>query len=232
MNSVPALCTWSGSASTRPPKNRRSRSNGEIRGTRRSDISFQSSISISCNVNMNSQASSALRARARCAAAAPAQGGTFPRGQLFDAPVRPRHRRASRSERGAVVLRSAASDTANTTTTATAAPPPAADLWASFAAAVSGEWDGITVTFDRDGEPQELPEYYVPQVSKRGLANVPPAPPAVSGALQRLLTARVSLCCSYRSTRRTATGRSRSTTGSRSAACWPTPRACGARCGG
>lgn len=35
--------------------------------------------------------------------------------------------------------------------------------WEAFAAAVSGEWDGVTVTFDRDGEAQELPEYYVPE---------------------------------------------------------------------
>lgn len=44
---------------------------------------------------------------------------------------------------------------------------PAADTnatWQSFAAAVTGEWDAITVTFDRDGGAQELPEYYVPAV--------------------------------------------------------------------
>ncbi len=41
-----------------------------------------------------------------------------------------------------------------------------APSWADFAAAVSGEWEGVTATFDRDGEAQPLPEYYVPQVNE------------------------------------------------------------------
>eukprot|EP00890_Picochlorum_soloecismus_P001499 jgi/Picsp_1/234/NSC_00233-R1_protein len=35
--------------------------------------------------------------------------------------------------------------------------------WAKFAHQVSGEWDGVSATFDVDGTPRELPEYYVPQ---------------------------------------------------------------------
>jgi hypothetical protein len=35
--------------------------------------------------------------------------------------------------------------------------------WDSFAHSVSGEWEGVTVTFSPvDGSPQSLPEYYVP----------------------------------------------------------------------
>jgi hypothetical protein len=37
-------------------------------------------------------------------------------------------------------------------------------LWTSFAAAVSGEWEGISATFSNSGQPLPLPEYYVPQV--------------------------------------------------------------------
>jgi len=47
--------------------------------------------------------------------------------------------------------------------TPAAIPATANTTWDSFSAAVSGEWDGVTVTFDRDGEAQQLPEYYVPQ---------------------------------------------------------------------
>jgi hypothetical protein len=54
-----------------------------------------------------------------------------------------------------------------TTTTASRIPATAtADNntnWGTFANAASGEWDGVNVTFDRDGEAQQLPEYYVPQ---------------------------------------------------------------------
>lgn len=35
--------------------------------------------------------------------------------------------------------------------------------WQSFTDRVVGEWDGVCATFDVDGEPRELPEYYVPQ---------------------------------------------------------------------
>ena len=35
--------------------------------------------------------------------------------------------------------------------------------WSKFANHVSGEWDGVSATFDIDGTPRELPEYYVPQ---------------------------------------------------------------------
>lgn len=47
---------------------------------------------------------------------------------------------------------------------ATTAPAPPADTWAAFGAAVSGEWEGVTASFDPDGNPIQLPEYYVPQV--------------------------------------------------------------------
>jgi hypothetical protein len=48
-------------------------------------------------------------------------------------------------------------------TSASETSTPAKSNWDSFSATVSGEWDGVTVTFDRDGEAQQLPEYYVPQ---------------------------------------------------------------------
>jgi len=32
-----------------------------------------------------------------------------------------------------------------------------------FAEVSSGEWDGVSATFDAEGTPRELPEYYVPQ---------------------------------------------------------------------
>lgn len=35
--------------------------------------------------------------------------------------------------------------------------------WELFTEQVVGEWDGVCATFDVDGEPRELPEYYVPQ---------------------------------------------------------------------
>eukprot|EP00889_Picochlorum_renovo_P000492 jgi/Picre1/27522/NNA_000489.t1 len=35
--------------------------------------------------------------------------------------------------------------------------------WEAFAEQVSGEWDGVSVTFDPEGCARELPEYYVPQ---------------------------------------------------------------------
>lgn len=35
--------------------------------------------------------------------------------------------------------------------------------WEKFADQVSGEWDGVSVTFDPEGCARELPEYYVPQ---------------------------------------------------------------------
>ena len=38
--------------------------------------------------------------------------------------------------------------------------------WESFAQAASGEWDGVSITVDKDGEIQPLPEYYVPQASR------------------------------------------------------------------
>ena len=57
-------------------------------------------------------------------------------------------------------------EVAESTTAATAAP----SEWDQFAAAVSGEWDGVIATYDRDGEAQQLPEYYVPAVSSLPLA--------------------------------------------------------------
>ena len=35
--------------------------------------------------------------------------------------------------------------------------------WKDFGRRVSGEWDGVSATFDTDGQPRQLPEYYVPQ---------------------------------------------------------------------
>ena len=35
--------------------------------------------------------------------------------------------------------------------------------WQRFGQTVSGEWDGVSATFDADGQPRQLPEYYVPQ---------------------------------------------------------------------
>lgn len=35
--------------------------------------------------------------------------------------------------------------------------------WKQFGERMSGEWDGVSVTFDADGQPRQLPEYYVPQ---------------------------------------------------------------------
>lgn len=75
---------------------------------------------------------------------------------------------ATPSRQGAFICRSQGAEAAvvepTTSAAAAGAAAAAAGVWASFAAAVSGEWDGVTVTFDRDGEAQELPEYYVPQV--------------------------------------------------------------------
>ena len=36
---------------------------------------------------------------------------------------------------------------------------PAEGRWASFAAAVAGEWEGISASFDYDGDAKQLPEY-------------------------------------------------------------------------
>lgn len=36
------------------------------------------------------------------------------------------------------------------------------DIWESFANNVSGEWEGVTATFTPRGEPEQLPEHYVP----------------------------------------------------------------------
>lgn len=41
-------------------------------------------------------------------------------------------------------------------------PLPCTD-WQSFSKSASGEWDGVSASFDRDGQPQQLPEYYVPE---------------------------------------------------------------------
>lgn len=44
------------------------------------------------------------------------------------------------------------------------APPSFASIeWEGFSQRMSGEWDGVSATFDADGTPRELPEYYVPQ---------------------------------------------------------------------
>jgi hypothetical protein len=40
---------------------------------------------------------------------------------------------------------------------------PALADWPAFAEAASGEWDGVTATFQAEGAPRQLPEYYVPQ---------------------------------------------------------------------
>lgn len=52
-----------------------------------------------------------------------------------------------------------------TTPAGAAAGAEPADVWISFAASVSGEWEGITASFNSDGTAIPLPEYYVPQAS-------------------------------------------------------------------
>ena len=64
------------------------------------------------------------------------------------------------------VLQSDSSLTAeasNSTTTIGADISSIETRWSKFAHHVSGEWDGVSATFDVDGTPRELPEYYVPQ---------------------------------------------------------------------
>ena len=61
-------------------------------------------------------------------------------------------------------VETAAAEAAAAAAEATTAPAPPADTWAAFAAAVSGEWEGVTASFGPDGSPIQLPEYYVPQV--------------------------------------------------------------------
>lgn len=51
-------------------------------------------------------------------------------------------------------------ESAKTTTTEQVQDP---SEWQSFAKSASGEWDGVSASFDRDGEPQQLPDYYVPE---------------------------------------------------------------------
>ena len=72
---------------------------------------------------------------------------------------------AERQERRLKAVETAAAEAATAAEATTAAPPPA-DTWAAFAAAVSGEWEGVTASFGPDGSPIQLPEYYVPQVRR------------------------------------------------------------------
>ncbi|PRW18378.1 hypothetical protein C2E21_9304 [Chlorella sorokiniana] len=68
---------------------------------------------------------------------------------------------AERRGRRLNAVETAAAEAAAAAAEATTAPP--ADTWAAFAAAVSGEWEGVTASFGPDGSPVQLPEYYVPQ---------------------------------------------------------------------
>lgn len=79
-------------------------------------------------------------------------------------PFAPRHARAKhRSDLNRLIVRSGSSDALVVESTIKSAHI-AQSNWTRFAESVSGEWDGVTATFDRDGEPQELPSYYVPEV--------------------------------------------------------------------
>jgi hypothetical protein len=44
------------------------------------------------------------------------------------------------------------------------------NVWVSFVDNVSGEYEGVTATFNPDGGPVPLPEYYVPQVGRSPLS--------------------------------------------------------------
>ncbi|KAL4458080.1 hypothetical protein ABPG75_012945 [Micractinium tetrahymenae] len=69
-----------------------------------------------------------------------------------------------RQQRQASPCRSAAgAGVATTAPTTDVEAPDAAAIWEAFAASVSGEWEGVTASFNPDGSPIPLPEYYVPQ---------------------------------------------------------------------
>lgn len=63
----------------------------------------------------------------------------------------------------AALCRSAAEVSAATATPTVEEAPNAAAIWQGFSDSVSGEWEGVTASFNPDGSPIPLPEYYVPQ---------------------------------------------------------------------
>jgi hypothetical protein len=78
--------------------------------------------------------------------------------QLRSSARAPRPSLAPRRSRGIVVAPAALA-----APTATAAAASAEDAARAFAAAVTGEWEGVTATFSPSGDALELPERFVPQ---------------------------------------------------------------------
>ncbi len=106
-----------------------------------------------------------------------------------------------------------------------AAPPESA--WAGFSQAVGGEWDGVIGTFDAEGVPQPLPEYYVPSAYRSGL----PASHRIPYYMRKSIAERKSVPTCPHGTRVLAgTGMSSCSIGATSAACWRTVRVCGTAC--
>lgn len=68
-----------------------------------------------------------------------------------------------RRQRAAPCRSSAGAGPATTTPTAAVQVPDADAIWQGFTDSVSGEWEGVTASFNPDGSPIPLPEYYVPQ---------------------------------------------------------------------
>ena len=120
-----------------------------------------------------SRAPAPLRAGARAGApASPAFAQTAPLRHI--SPVQHNGQLGASLARTCDRRRGAAAAAAGApTTTALPAAADAPKVWDSFAAAVSGEWEGVTASFGPDGEPQQLPEYYVPEVG-----SAPPWPAA------------------------------------------------------
>lgn len=77
-----------------------------------------------------------------------------------------KHQLVSRSQKGRHLAPCSGSAGVSVVDAATAAADAPADVWASFADSVSGEYEGVTATFNPDGNPEPLPEYYVPQVGR------------------------------------------------------------------
>lgn len=96
----------------------------------------------------------------------PSASTSLRRGSCPVAPHRPGLSGPQRHRRRACARTTAASAVPSTETTT--APPAAAPRWEAFAERAAGEWDGVTATFSADGEPQPLPDYYVPQASAGG----------------------------------------------------------------
>ncbi|KAH7618930.1 hypothetical protein NADE_005778 [Nannochloris sp. 'desiccata'] len=88
--------------------------------------------------------------------------GPHPLAHAFARPAKPILLSSNETHSPCVIVRAHFIET-SAVETSTTTPATANSNWDSFSAAASGEWDGVTVTFDRDGEAQQLPEYYVPQ---------------------------------------------------------------------